>query len=60
MSIGSAVFAGLMIVTQTDRLTDHTTLSVTKGHIYIVLRCSLIIITIIVIIIIYKEYITAT
>jgi len=27
---------------QTDRLTDHATLSITMGHIYIVLRCGLI------------------
>jgi len=37
ISIGSVVFAGLTSVTdrQTDRPTDHTTQSVTTGHIYI-------------------------
>jgi len=35
ISIGSAVFAGLTSMTrQTDRLTDHTTRSVTIGRIY--------------------------
>ena len=35
ISIGSAIFAGLMNVTnrQTDTQTDHTTLFVTIGHI---------------------------
>ena len=33
ISTGSLVFAGLTIVT--DRLTDHTTLSVTIGRIYV-------------------------
>jgi len=44
ISIGSAVFAGLTIVTdrQTDRPTDHAIPSVPIGRIYIVLRCGLI------------------
>ena len=39
ISVGSAVFAGLMVITdrQTDRPTDHTTPSVATGHIYLVL-----------------------
>jgi len=36
MLIGTAVFAGLTVMT--DRQKDHATLSVTTGHIYIVLR----------------------
>jgi len=37
ISTGSAVYAGLTIVTdgQTDRQTDHATLSVTVGRIYL-------------------------
>ena len=42
ISIGSAVFAGLTIVT--DRQTDHATW-VTTGRTTVVLRCGLIIIT---------------
>jgi len=44
ISIGSAVFAALKIGTDlpTDRQTDHATLSVTIGRIYVVVRCSLI------------------
>jgi len=41
ISIGSAIFAGLTTVT--DKQADHTTLSITTGHIYVALRCSLII-----------------
>ena len=44
--IGSAVFAGLTIVTNrpTDRETNHSTPSATIGRICVVLRCGLIII----------------
>jgi len=46
MSIGSAVFAGLTTATDqpTDRQTHHATQSATTGRIYIVVRCSLIIV----------------
>jgi len=39
--ISSAIFAGLTI--ETDRPTDHAGPSVTIGHMYVVLRCSLMI-----------------
>ena len=44
IQIDSAVFAGLTTVTDrlADRPTDHATPSVTIGRIYVVLRCSLI------------------
>jgi len=39
ISIGSAIYAGLMVVT--DQQTDHATRSATIGRIYVVLRCDL-------------------
>jgi len=41
IAIGSAVFAGLTIVRQTDRQTEHVTPCVTIGRIYVVLKLTI-------------------